>query len=49
MFIYFYFERERERMREEQREREERIPSRLHTVSADPYTGLNLMNCEIMT
>ena len=51
-------EREREREREkvcicEQgrgRERgRERIPSRLHAVSAEPDTGLNPMNCEIMT
>ena len=40
--------REREGEREEQRGRE-RIPSRLHTVSAEPNLGLDLMNCEIMT
>ena len=34
----------------EQREREEeKIPSRLHTVSPEPDTGLGLMNREIMT
>ena len=27
----------------------ERIPSRLRTVSAEPDTGLELVNCEIMT
>ena len=27
----------------------ERIPSRLHTVSMEPDTGLDLMNCETMT
>ena len=27
----------------------ERIPSRLHTVSAEPEAGLELMNHEIMT
>ena len=27
----------------------ERIPSRLHTVSAEPGTGLELTNCEVMT
>ena len=27
----------------------ERIPSRLHTVSAEPDVGLGLTNCEIMT
>ena len=33
-----------------QRERErERIPSRLHTVGAEPNTGLELTNGEIMT
>ena len=35
-------ERERERKRE-------RIPSRLHAVSAEPNTGLELTNWEIMT
>ena len=35
---------------EGQREREkERIPSRLHIVSAEPDVGLELMNHEIMT
>ena len=35
---------------EGQREMEtERIPSRLHTVSAEPNTGLSPTNCEIMT
>ena len=42
----FIFERDRERERERERER---IPSRLHTVSAEPEAGLKLMNCEIMT
>ena len=28
---------------------EERIPSRLHSVSAEPNMGLEPMNCEIMT
>ena len=27
----------------------ERIPSRLHTVSAEPDVGLETTNCEIMT
>ena len=27
----------------------QRIPSRLHAVSAEPDEGLKLMNCEIMT
>ena len=35
---------------EAQRERRrERIPSRLHAVSADPYAGLEFTHCEIMT
>ena len=43
-------ERGREGERERGRERErERIPSRLHAVSVEPDTGLNLMNGEIMT
>ena len=47
-------ERERERegdMHKQERDRErmkERIPSRLHTASADPHMGLQLTNCEIM-
>ena len=48
----FIFERERARAQagEGQREREvERIPSMFHTVSEQPYEGLNPMNCEIMT
>ena len=39
-------------MREQGRGRErgkERIPSRLHAVSAEPNTGLDLTNHEIMT
>ena len=27
----------------------ERVPSRLHTVSAEPDVGLDPTNCEIMT
>ena len=34
---------------EGQRERRERIPKRLHAVSAEPDAGLKLMNREIMT
>ena len=35
---------------EREREREgERIPRRLHTVSAEPNSGLDAMNGEIMT
>ena len=41
-FIYLFGERERER-------EGERIPSRLHTVSAESDMGLELTNHEIMT
>ena len=38
------------RNREKEREKERgRIPSRLHTVSADSDTGLKLINHKIMT
>ena len=40
VFTYFVFERERGR---------ERIPSRLHTGSAEPRWGFNLTNREIVT
>ena len=50
MFILFLRERERALAGEGQRERKkERIPSRLHTVSAEPHAGLELTNHEIMT
>ena len=48
-------EAERERERETERERgregdtEFKAGPRLHTVSTEPDTGLDLMNCEIMT
>ena len=43
-------ERERERTSKEGAEREEeRIPSRFHTVSTEPDSGLKPMNCQIMT
>ena len=32
-----------------ERKERERIPSRFHTVSAEPHAGFKLMNCEIMT
>ena len=55
IFVYFW-ERERESARTRAHtsgggaEREgDRIPSRLRTVSAEPYVGLELMNHEIMT
>ena len=48
----YLFGREREnvhtRAGEGQREGE-RIPSRIHTASAEPVVGLEPMNCEIMT
>ena len=41
---------ERERERERKRERgRERIPRGLHAASAQPSTGLEPTNCEIMT
>ena len=40
-FIYLFKERVRERERERARER---IPSRLHAVSTEPDSGLDLMN-----
>ena len=43
-----YLEREGERAQGRGRERE-RIPRRLHTLSADPNMGLELLNREIMT
>ena len=48
MFIYLFQGRDRERASRREAERE-RIPGRLHTVSTDPNTGLDLTNCEIMT
>ena len=43
-------QRTRERQRERERERErESIPSRLHTVSTEPDSELELLNCELMT
>ena len=44
MFIYFEREHEQGRGREQ-----ERIPSRLHTISAEPDVGLEPTNCKIMT
>ena len=48
MFLFIYFERERVRRGGAEREGE-RIPSRLHTVSAKPDAGLKLENRELMT
>ena len=47
-FLFMYFERERGEG-EGQRERRERVPSRLHSISAVPDVGLDLTNCEIVT
>ena len=44
--MFIYFERERERQRERGRER---ISGRLHAVSAEPNSGLDLTNHEIVT
>ena len=49
MFIYFERERYSANGRWGQRERRERIPSRLHIVSAEPDVGLEPTNHEIMT
>ena len=52
--MFIYVERESERGRKKvsrggaERGRE-RIPSRLHAVSAEPDLGLEPMNCESMT
>ena len=48
--LFTYFEREKEcEQGEGHREREREIPSRLHTVSAEPDMGLKPTPCEIMT
>ena len=47
----FYFERERESVREQGRGRErgrERIPSRFCTLRAEPGTGFEFTDCELM-
>ena len=58
MFLLFWGERERDReqaqVEERQRERETQNPkqapgSRLRADSTEPNTGLELMNCEIVT
>ena len=46
MFIYLF--REHTQAREGQREERERIPSRLHTVSAQPDLGPDPTKREIM-
>ena len=53
--VFIYFERESASGcisgggAERERERERRIPSWLHTVSAEPDSGIELTNREIMT
>ena len=52
MFVYFETERESVCARAQKGQRgqgREKIPSRLHTASAEPDVGLKLTNCEIMT
>ena len=51
LFIYFEREKEEDSMCEQGRGREEteRIPNRLHAVSAEPDLGLDPTNREIMT
>ena len=58
IFLSLFILRERERESERgsmseqgsgRERRRERIPSRLHTASTEPDTGLELPNCEIMT
>ena len=56
VYLFIYFERERETEKETVSRGgagmwvgEERIPSRPCAVSAEPKTGLELENCEIMT
>ena len=51
-FIYLFILIERKCTSDEGAEREgerERIPSRLHTVNAEPHMGLELTSHEIMT
>lgn len=53
-FCGIYFERDGESVcvhsGEGEAKREgERIQGRLHTISAEPHVGLNLVNCEITT
>ena len=48
--VYLFLQREREREREHEwgGSERERIPSRLHAVSAELDAGLNLTNYKIM-
>ena len=47
--MFIYFERERRERENASGEGAERIPSRLHAVSAEPDTEIDLMNWETMT
>ena len=47
--IHLFIERERESMWGGGEGQREGIPSRLHTIGAEPNKGLELMNQEIMT
>ena len=52
VYLFILLEGEKEQVGGTERERErerERVPSRLHAVSTEPDTGLELTNCEIMT
>ena len=56
VFLFYFFKfilREREHASMSwvgaEREGAEIMPSRLHTISAEPDMGLELTNCEIMT
>ena len=48
-FIYLFLRESKVGIGAEREGERERIPSRHHTVSAEPDVGLKLMNREIMT
>ena len=48
-FMLIHFEREHTREQGREERKGERIPSRFHTVSTEPNSGLDLTNCEILT
>ena len=48
LFIYYFGERQSEWGRGRERGESE-TPKQAHTVSTEPYAGLKLTNCEIMT
>ena len=49
LFLMFIFERDREWVGRGRERGRQRIPRGLHTVSAQPNVGLELMNCKTMT